>query len=191
MGIGAVMDWSSSYRPERKASWEDIAQAIRDTVTMDDVLDAYCPGIQRRNHRMPCPIHNGKDPNFSYTRTGYKCFVCGASGDVVAFVMDITGLRSRADAMRRINADLRLGLPIGEEINAAQSAEISRRRAETERKRQEQEQWRERYHALMDEWVELDKAKRTADPGSTEWADAVKRIDYVSYLLDSLPPEPK
>ena len=185
------MDWSKEYRTERRASWEDIADEIHDTVTMDEVLDLYVPGVPRRHHRMPCPIHDGKDPNFSYTPHGYKCFVCGASGDVIAFVKDVLGLSTRADAMRRINSDLRLNLPLDTAVNSAQNAELSRRRAEAEKRRKEVQAWWDRYHELMDAWTECDRARRTADPNSAEYADAVKRIDYLSYQLDEMPPEPR
>lgn len=189
-GTSADMDWSKGYKVERQASWDDIAQAIHDSVTMDDVIDAYCPGVQRRNHRMPCPIHDGKGPNFSYTRNGYKCFVCGASGDVVSFVSEVCGLRSRADAMRKINQDLRLGLPIGSAVNDVQSAEIQRRRKEAEQKRKAHDEWWALYHKLMDEWTECDKVKRSAEPFSDEWCAAVKRLEYLNQALDEMPQEP-
>lgn len=185
------MDWTSAYTPERRAEWSDIAQAIRDAVTMDDVLSAYCPNTPRRNHRCPCPIHAGTDFNFSYTRDGYKCFVCGASGDVVALVKETCELSTRAEAMKRINADFRLNLPIGTALNVEACAEIAKRRKEAEKKQKEVEAWRNRYHAILDEWIRLDFIRRTADPNSDEYADAVKRIDKVADDLDSLPPEPR
>jgi DNA primase len=43
--------------------------------------------------RGPCPFHHGKNDNFSLTpRGGYKCFVCGESGDVFTFVEKHLGL---------------------------------------------------------------------------------------------------
>lgn len=179
------MDWSKTFSPERKADWSDIAAAIRNNVTMEDVIRAYAPGLRTRNNRAPCPFHNGKDYNFSYTRSGYKCFVCGESGDVISFVKGIRDMPTRVDAMKRINADLRLNLPIDGTVNAEISADLARARAE--RKRQEEENARrvDEYHALLDEWIRLDQTKRTADPASKEYADAVKRIDYIGYLLDT------
>lgn len=184
------MDWTKGFTPERKADWGDIAAEIREAVTMEDVLHAYAPSVSTRNHRCPCPIHNGKDYNFSYTRTGYKCFVCGASGDVIGFVQTMCGL-SRTDAMKRINADFRLNLPISCTINAIQSADLAQKRAEREEKEKAHAEWEETYHSLWAEWIECDKAKRTADPESEEYAKAVKRIDYTAYLIDNLPSEPR
>lgn len=185
------MEWQSAYRPERRANWEDIATAVRYAIHMDAVLDFYCPHLPRKNHRCPCPIHNGKDPNFSYTDQGYKCFVCGASGDVIAFVKEVCELSTRADAMKKINADFSLRLPIGGTLSATQSATLALRREEAERKQKERDDWLARYHELMDEWVQLDIVKRTEDPTSEEYAEAVSKIDYVAYQLDCLPPEPR
>ena len=184
------MDWKTGFSPERKADWGDIAAEIREAVTMEDVLHAYAPSVQTRNHRCPCPIHNGKDMNFSFTRTGYKCFVCGASGDAIGFVQTMCGL-SRTDAMKRINADFRLNLPISCTVSAIQSADLALKRAEREKKEKAHAEWEETYHSLWAEWIECDKAKRTADPESETYANAVKRIDYIAYLIDTLPSEPR
>ena len=185
------MDWKTGFSPERKADWSDIAGEIREAVTMEDVLHAYAPSVQTRNRRCPCPIHNGKDLNFSFTRTGYKCFVCGESGDVIKFVQTMCGYHDRTDAMKRINADFRLNLPISCTISAIQSADLALKRAEREKKEKAHAEWEETYHSLWAEWIECDKAKRTADPESEEYAHAVKRIDYLAYRIDNLPPEPR
>lgn len=189
------MDWSKTFAPERKADWADISQAIRDRVSMDEVLSVYCPSLPRRGHRCPCPIHNGKDLNFSYTRSGYKCFVCGSSGDVVAFVKEVCELATRADAMKRINSDLRLNLPIDCNVTEQISLEMAQRRAEAERKKSLFESWKKRYNELMDEWIELDKILREVNPGTAEAAEtlaqAQARIIIVEDQLNGLPPEPR
>ena len=185
------MDWARSYRPERRVSWGDIADAIRSSVTMENVLDAYCPSLPRRGHRCPCPIHNGKDYNFSYNTHGYCCFVCGASGDVVAFVKEVCELATRADAMRKINSDFRLALPIGAPAAPQISVEVARRRAEAERKRAEHGAWLDQYHALMDKFVDYQRILMNGDPSSDEYAEAAKKIDYIEDQLDSMPPEPR
>lgn len=175
-----------SFHAERTASWVDISDSIRSSVTMDDVLTLYCPSLPRRRNRCPCPLHNGKDYNFSYNTHGYKCFVCGASGDVIGFVKEVCELSTRPDAMSKINADFRLNLPINCTISATQSANLALKRAEIERERAKRQAWEEQYHALMDEWVRLDRATREADPESDEYTYAVKNINMVSYELDAL-----
>ena len=185
------MEWNKQYQTQRKIDWADVAQIIRESVSMDDVFAMYAPEIPRRNHRCPCPFHNGKDYNLSYNSNGYHCFVCGVGGDVIAFVKDIRELSTRADAMKLINADMHLNIPIGGTINAEQNAEIERRRKEAKVKQQAIDAWWEEYHRLMDRWIWLDKLKRSSEPMSDSYAYAVKQLERVSCELDSLPEEPR
>ena len=185
------MEWANGYKREQRASWEDIAQMIHDAVTIEEALSFYCPTTPRNRNRCPCPIHNGKDFNFSYTKHGYKCFVCGASGDVVALVKEVCELSTRAEAMTKLNYDFRLGLPIGTNITPQISAEIAKRRAEADAKQKEHEAWLSRYHELLDLYIKYDKAKREKEPMSEEYAEAVKNLPVIGYKIDSLPTEPR
>lgn len=158
----------------------DYAVAIRESVTMEAALSVYCPSLPRRGNRCPCPIHKGRDYNFSFGAHGYKCFVCGATGDIISFVKAVFDLPLMADAMRRIDTDFRLNLFDG----AGMSAEMQTRRREADERQKEQERRETEYNRLLDEWIRLDIAKRTADPASDEYAEAVKNIDRIGYMLD-------
>ena len=185
---GAVMVWD--YKPVRTASIEDIAQAIHDTVSMEEVVRFYLPGATIRHNRCPCPFHHGKDLNFSFTHNGYKCFVCGATGDVIGFVKDICECSTRLDAMRRINSDLRLNLPVDGEINYQQSLELAKRRAEAEKKAAEQTAWDAEYNHLIAEYARLDGiVMRNKEISFT--AQARELMGYIDYRLNSMPPRPK
>lgn len=181
-------DWQNAYRPQRTANWDEVAQTVRDTVTMEDALTMYCPDTPIRNHRCPCPIHRGRDYNFSFLPHGFTCFVCGASGDVVTFVKEVCELPTRVDALKKIDADFHLNL-LNCDISAEAKAEVARRRAIAEEREIKRKAWEEEYHKLWHEWVELDKIKMNAVPMSEEFALAVKRIDYVGYLIDCLESE--
>ena len=78
--------------PEGKAATE----VIRQRVTLAVMRELVAPYAKlNRSQRGPCPFHGGKDPNFSIFvkggAAGYHCFVCGASGDVYRFLMEMTG----------------------------------------------------------------------------------------------------
>src|SRR5579884_3933067 len=59
-----------------------------------------------------CPFHNEKTPSFSVhsTHQFYKCFGCGAGGDVFAFVMQMEGL-SFFEALKLIAERNGIALP--------------------------------------------------------------------------------
>jgi len=184
------MEWGKGFKAERKAEWSDIARAIHDSVTMDEAIKFYLPGSNPRMHRIPCPIHNGKDYNFSFTRNGYKCFVCGASGDVITFVKEVCGLATRSDAMKKLNADFRLGLPIECEENKFFRYQANKKREQAEKLQAAQEEWEQNYSRLWDEWVALDLIILFSTD-SDAVASARERQAVVSYLIDTMPQKPK
>ena len=111
----------------------NLAEEIKSRVIMDDVLEAY--GLPTSKYkRIPCPLHHGKDKNFSYSDKWFKCFVCGESGSVIDFAMKLHGIGFR-QALLRINEDLRLGLTSDTE---AKSPSRERSRLLTERREKEQ-----------------------------------------------------
>lgn len=180
------MDWSRTYQRERRVGIEDIANSIRVLVRMRDVLFAYCPDIKSKIHgnRCPCPLHNGTDSNFSFNDVGFHCFVCGESGDVITFVQKRLDLPRRFDAMKRINEDMKLGLPIGRAASFTESVNLALQREEAQRREAEKQAWENKYALLMDEYARLDKIRMNSAPGSDEYAEAVKQLTYINYELD-------
>ena len=120
----------------------DYAEIIKRLVPMQDVAERYT-GEPIRFNRMRCPIHHGKDRNLRIYPKSYYCWVCHAHGDVIQFVMSVFGL-SFQDAMRRINDDFGLGLPIGQE-----QTELDRKRLD-ELNRKIEEHSRLEYARLSD-----------------------------------------
>lgn len=113
-----------------------IAEQIKQLVTIRDVLEMYNLPVGR-NGRIPCPIHNGKDPNFSYNDKVYQCWSCGAKGDVITLVMEIHGLRF-GQTLIKINNDFRLGLS-GKKPSYRQkrrAAEVAQKRKAIEERKQ-------------------------------------------------------
>ena len=85
------------------------AQAIRDTVTMDQILDLY--GYQAKHGFMCCPFHGEKAPSLKIYKGngGWHCFGCGKGGSVIDFVMQQENCNFRT-AVAAIDKALHLGL---------------------------------------------------------------------------------
>lgn len=176
------VNWSENYKREERATWEDIAGMIRDSVTMSNAIEAYTPEYIPRNRRMPCPIHNGKDYNFSFTTTGFRCFVCNESGDVIEFTRLVRGLKSRTDAMKLLNKDFYLHLPLDREITGEESFVVERRRKAAAEREQEQKRLFTIYHSALNYYTFLDKMKqdfkpKTEDDITYQYVYACRRID--------------
>ena len=63
-----------------------------------DIIDVIGEFVELKKHGSNysglCPFHTEKAPSFSVNRSGqfYYCFGCGKGGDVIGFMMDITGM---------------------------------------------------------------------------------------------------
>lgn len=108
----------------------DYAGIIKQTVPMPEVAERYT-GQRIVRNRIRCPIHHGSDLNMRIYRGSYHCFVCHATGDQIQFVQSVLGL-SFQDAMKRLNEDFGLHLPVGEkpeERDRTRLSELNRRNA--------------------------------------------------------------
>lgn len=164
------------------------SEIIKSSVSMEDVLTHY--GFRpSRYGRIPCPLHNGRDKNFSYKHKNFKCYVCGKSGTVIDFVMHLFGI-SFTQAVERINEDFRLGLSMEKPSEADLTALRERQRKE----REEKEQWEAVAKQLAAEhryWFEVAVHFAPSPPatyGSAYvhplYAEAVKKLPYIEYLIE-------
>ena len=70
-------------------------EELRGRISVVDVVGRRVKLTKRgRNYVGLCPFHNEKSPSFNCSddRGGYKCFGCGAGGDVFGFVMQTENL---------------------------------------------------------------------------------------------------
>ncbi len=93
------------------AAAQEFKERVRDAVDIVDLVSGYVP-LQRRGRIYVglCPFHDDTRPSLqvSQERQTYRCWACGAGGDVFAFVMQREGLEFR-DALEFL-AD-RSGVP--------------------------------------------------------------------------------
>ena len=64
-------------------------------VDIIEIIDSHVPLRKAgRNHQALCPFHDEKTPSFtvSQDKQFYHCFGCGASGTVITFIMEFSGL---------------------------------------------------------------------------------------------------
>lgn len=139
----------------------EAAMQIQDRVHMEDLFTAY-GFVPNRGGFIRCPFHEEQTASLkSYAEgTRFKCFGCGAQGDVIAFVMRLFSL-SFPQALVRIDDDFHLGLL------THSRAEVSKRREQLSALLQRQDTRRheqEEYWTLFERFAILDKFLSTNRP---------------------------
>lgn len=77
---------------------------IRSSVNIVDVISLYVPLTQRgKNYFGVCPFHDDHSPSMSVSvsKQIYKCFSCGATGNVFTFLMDYEHI-TFAEALKKV-----------------------------------------------------------------------------------------
>lgn len=169
----------------------DYAREIKGRLTLPEIARHY-GFTPNKQGRMPCPFHNGKDPNLGLKDRYYNCFVCGAKGDAIKFVQELFGLNF-SDTISKINSDFLLGLPIGQRIDRRKQLEMERiafqRRQKAKQEEAERQQIEDAYWAAFDEWKRMDDNRRNHAPKSPKeplhplFVDALKNIASAEYNL--------
>ena len=180
------------------------ADLIKASLTMRELLGMYGLARNSRHNRIPCPIHDGKDRNFSFTDFGFKCFVCGAEGGLVHFVELYRGLSFEA-ALEEINGRFRLweDYPELESVESSRNqhkkdsafrsrraiAKLRHERRTADREKEKSEKIR---MTLLEELWRLDANKIKYAPKSEDepfhplYVEACHKLGYQQYLVESI-----
>lgn len=109
---------------------DDIFEAVKRQVTATDVAVRY-GFTPSRGGFITCPFHTERTPSLKLypEARGWYCFGCHTGGSVIDFVMRLFDLPP-LEAVKRMNEDFALGLPIGRTnvVNADKEAENQRKR---------------------------------------------------------------
>lgn len=171
----------------------DYASMIRTRLTMGEVLERYGFCNSSEKGRIPCPIHSGKDRNFAFTPNGYHCFVCNSHGDVINFVEELFRIDFRS-AIRKLNEDFSLELPIQTSLDANKLRELKKKSDEIRKQREANKRERDaiykRYSDALTRFIEFDRIIQNERPTdifddiSDRYANALKLYEWAEYELD-------
>lgn len=75
---------------------QELINNIRSSVDIVEVISDYIPLVKKgKNYFGVCPFHSDHSPSMSVSpeRQIYKCFSCGAAGNIFKFLMDYENIR--------------------------------------------------------------------------------------------------
>jgi len=95
---------------------QDTINEIRSSVDIVDIISSYLPLTQKgKNYFGVCPFHDDNNPSMSVSKDKqiFKCFSCGASGNVFKFIQDYENI-SFMEALKKCadNAGITLSVNI-------------------------------------------------------------------------------
>ena len=165
--------------------YDNFAEQIKSAVTVLDVCEMYGIELHRGNF-VYCPFHNEKTPSLKVYKgkKGFYCFGCGKGGDVITFVQGYLNI-SYADAVKKLNYDFGLGLPLERKLTMREKYEFQRKEKERQQRlkaKKEAEKRRfDRYQRAYAKWIELDKKIREFKPKNP---DEPLDIEFIKALRD-------
>ena len=76
----------------------ELINEIRKSVNIVDVVSSYIPLTKKgKNYFGVCPFHDDHSPSMSVAEDKqiYKCFSCGASGNIFTFIENYENISSK------------------------------------------------------------------------------------------------
>lgn len=171
----------------------DIFQEVKERLSARRVAELY--GFHPNSSGfIPCPFHSG-DRTASlklYTGTkGWHCFGCNRGGSVIDFVAELFNL-APLEAVRKLNDDFRLGLPVDRPPDRATVAAV-RQRQQDQRFLDEFMCWRDRMTKNLCECFQLARltmkevqTPKDLDKLSAGQVLAIQWEAYLEFLSDVL-----
>jgi DNA primase len=152
---------------------------IKQSVSMLEVVERY--GLRpNRAGFISCPFHHGdRTPSMKIYKRDYHCHACGANGDIFSFVMGMercdfkTAYKALGGSYKQ-QSDHQRNL-YHYHLQKRKEMEIKRlQRAEQEKKE-------------VIEEIRMQKLFKMLSPVfSDDWCDAVNRLEFLFYRLDTL-----
>ena len=153
-----------------------IYQRIKQTVTTRQAAERYGLSVNRSG-MVRCPFHADHNPSMKVDDRFY-CFGCGASGDVINFTARLFGLSPYA-AAKKLEIDFGIGAE-HEPLPFPNHAEPTR-----DRERLCVCVLRD-YLRFLRIWQLRYRPEKPGDPIHPRFAEAMKTLPTVNYLLDCL-----
>jgi DNA primase len=144
----------ASNRLDKLGLTRALAPRIKQMVSPEQALREYVPGLSiDASGYTRCPFHQEKTASLRVYPNRVYCYGCHFLGDSTAIVSKLFGL-SALQAIEKLNADFRLGLPVGRPVTLREGLELQDRAKAAEAKvladKEAHEAYLRRFEAKLD-----------------------------------------
>lgn len=166
----------------------ELKSIILESLTMTQVMESAGVEISSR-HEAKCPFHSERTASFHVYDNNGHCYGCGWNGDLIKFEMDFYSL-SFPDALKKLNDDFNLDLPIGRRRSAAEHMMLKNKRRAFFQRQAERKAKEEKREEHFNKYCEAVRNSIKYAPSFPElpwtdvWCDAMKNKDYYAYLVE-------
>lgn len=168
-------------------SYADYIPNLKAMLDVREVFDFY--GIHpNAKGFVQCPFHSERTASCKVYQDGFKCFGCGAHGDVVDFIQEYFNL-NKYDACQKLNDDFRLGFPFETKANAFDILRAKLRQEQAQKRKDTSDKLYEEYWKAHDEcmlyrdYISKHKPAPDEEP-SPAFIAALKKVGFLDYKLD-------
>ena len=182
-------DYSTQNVREGQSVRREYYQAVKERVPVPEAARNYGFTMNRAGF-ISCPFHAERTPSLKLRPAGWKCYGCGEGGSVIDFVGKLFGL-SLSDAVRKLNDDFSLGLPLTApmtEQEQRQAKEEADRRQFVSETMREYEAWRDRIIRRLKVclWIADDAAESDPDELTDDELLALRNAPALEFWWQTL-----
>ena len=160
----------------------NLFETVKNSVTVKQAAERYGYKINRSD-MICCPFHDDHHPSMKLNRDYFYCFGCGATGDVLDFVVRLFGLSSY-EAAKKLAYDFGID-PDNPPVAMALKKPYPLARAFRNDEMHCQRVLCDYLH-LLERWKVEYAPQIPEDNPDDRFVEACHMIEYVNYLLDIL-----
>ncbi len=163
---------------------QDFAAQLKEAVTMPMLIE-YLGFEPNRSGYICCPFHGEKTPSMKIWDDHYKCFGCGAYGDIISFTQKMHNV-DFAKAVEMLNDIFEVGLPLKQKMTLSEIRSIRQAKRRRNKEKSLRNRIEEQYRALNNLWATFDRIITDHPvPDNEQTAAAYRNRQYVGYLIDN------
>lgn len=164
----------------------DLADAVKQSVTAGQVAESIGAHPDSKGF-CKCPIHGEKTGSMKVYpgNRGWYCFGCHQGGSVLDLVMLYYGVDLK-EAVRMLNDEFSLGLPVDGEATREQEEEAKRRAAEREREKQRRAERERKRDEAFERYCDLSRQISLLELDKKDYAPKTPDASWPGRFCDAL-----